>query len=64
MMIFVTNLLLNAARHSKRPTRREPAAPVYMIEMALVELDTNLNLPRKKSSGGPVSYGRRRPIGR
>ncbi|TAL79997.1 MAG: hypothetical protein EPN75_08895 [Beijerinckiaceae bacterium] len=37
-------------------------AAVYMIEMALVELDTNPDLPRKKPR--PISYDRHRPIGR
>lgn len=35
---------------------------VYMIEMALVELNTNPDLPRKKPR--PITHDRRRPIGR
>ena len=37
-------------------------AAVYMIQMALVELDTNPDLLRKKPR--PISHDRRCPIGR
>lgn len=39
-------------------------AAVYMIEMALVELNANPDLPQKKPSARPISHDRRRPVGR